>query len=112
MDSCRDASLAGVISHHGGYTGELHSQNHHNTETLIFSTLVTGNSMTYTIAQRDALRQAIVSGVLRLSYDGKNVEYRSMAELKAALNEVEASLARDSGQPHTRQIKIYADKDL
>jgi hypothetical protein len=69
-------------------------------------------SMTYTTTQRDALKQAIVSGVLRLSYDGKNVEYRSMAELKAALNEVETALARDSGQPQTRQIKIYADKDL
>ena len=68
--------------------------------------------MTYTTAQRDALKQAIVSGVLRLSYDGKNVEYRSMAELKAALNEVETALARDSGQPQTRQIKIYANKDL
>ena len=68
--------------------------------------------MSYTLAQRDALRSAIASGVLRLSYDGRNVEYRSMAELKAALNEVEAALARDSGQPHTRQIKIYADKDL
>ncbi len=68
--------------------------------------------MTYTIAQRDALKQAIVSGVLRLSYDGKNVEYRSMAELRSALNDVEAALARDSGKPQTRQIKIYADKDL
>lgn len=68
--------------------------------------------MTYTTAQRDALRSAIASGVLRLSYDGRNVEYRSMAELKAALNEVEAALARDNGMPVTRQIKIYADKDL
>lgn len=68
--------------------------------------------MTYTIAQRDALRQAIVSGVLRLSYDGRTVEYRSMAELKSALNEVESALARDSGKPQTRQIKIYAEKDL
>ena len=68
--------------------------------------------MTYTTAQRDALKQAIASGVLRLSYDGRTVEYRSMAELKSALNEVEAALARDSGKPQTRQIKIYADKDL
>ena len=68
--------------------------------------------MSYTIAHRDALKQAIASGVLRLSYDGKTVEYRSMTELKAALNEVEAALARDSGKPHTRQIKIYAEKDL
>ena len=68
--------------------------------------------MTYTIAQRDALRQAIVSGVLRLTYDGKTVEYRSMAELKAALNDVEQALARDNGEVQTRRIKIYAEKDL
>lgn len=68
--------------------------------------------MSYTITQRDALKQAIASGVLRLSYDGKTVEYRSMNELKAALNEVEAGLARDNGDPQTRRIKIYAEKDL
>ena len=68
--------------------------------------------MTYTTAQRDALKQAIASGVLRLAYDGKTVEYRSMAELKSALNEVEAALARDSGSPQTRRVKIYAEKDL
>lgn len=68
--------------------------------------------MTYTIAQRDALKKAIASGVLRLSYDGKNIEYRSMADLKSALNEVEAALTRDSGKPQTRRVKIYAEKDL
>lgn len=68
--------------------------------------------MTYTIAQRDALRQAIASGVLRLVYEGKHVEYRSMDELKSALNEVEQALARDGGEVQTRRIKIYAEKDL
>jgi hypothetical protein len=70
------------------------------------------SKMTYTVTQRDALRKAIASGVLRLSYDGKNIEYRSMADLKSALNEVEAALARDSGKPQTRRVKIYAEKDL
>lgn len=68
--------------------------------------------MSYTIEQRDALRRAIASGVLRLSYDGKTVDYRSMDELRAALNEVESALARDQGRPHTRRIKIHAEKDL
>ncbi len=68
--------------------------------------------MTYTIEQRDALQQAIASGVLKLSYDGKLVEYRSMAELKTALNEVNAGLARDNNKITTRQIKIFAKKDL
>lgn len=68
--------------------------------------------MTYTVAQRDALKAAIASGVLSLSYEGKNVQYRSMAELKAALAEVEQGLSKDSGKPMARQIKIYAEKDL
>lgn len=68
--------------------------------------------MTYTTTQRDALRMAIASGVLSLSYDGKTVTYRSLADLKAALAEVEQGLAKDSGKPQTRQIKIYAEKDL
>jgi len=68
--------------------------------------------MSYTISQRDALRQAIASGVLRLSYEGKTVEYRSMSDLRAALNEVEQSLARENGRAQNRRIKIYADKDL
>ena len=68
--------------------------------------------MTYTTAQRDALRAAIASGVLSLSYEGKTVQYRSMADLKSALAEVEQGLAKDSGKPMARQIKIYAEKDL
>ena len=35
-----------------------------------------------------------------------------MAELKAALNDVEQALARDNGEVQTRRIKIYAEKDL
>lgn len=68
--------------------------------------------MSYTTTQRDALRQAIASGVLRLTYDGKSVEYRSMGELQTALREVEAGLAKETGQKTIRRIKIYADKDL
>lgn len=68
--------------------------------------------MTYTIAQRDALKQAIASGILLIHYDDKRMQYRSMDELKSALNEVELALARESGEVQTRRIKIYADKDL
>ena len=62
----------------------------------------------YTEAQRDALREAIASGVLRASYDGRTVEYRSLADLRAALRDVEAAL--DPGRRVTRQILIIADK--
>jgi len=64
----------------------------------------------YTEAQRDALREAIASGVLRVSYDGRTVEYRSLADLRAALRDVEAAL--DPARRVTRQILIVADKGL
>lgn len=64
----------------------------------------------HTEAQREALREAIASGVLRVSYDGRTVEYRSLAELRAALREVEAAL--DPVRRTTRQIRIRADKGL
>ena len=64
----------------------------------------------YTDAHRDALREAIASGVLRVSYDGRTVEYRSLADLRAALREVEATL--DPARRTVRQIRIVADKDL
>ena len=71
--------------------------------------------MTYTIAQRDALKQAIASGVLRLSYDGKTVEYRSVEELRVAMRDVRRGLSEQAtatglwpGAP--RQIRINTSK--
>ena len=64
----------------------------------------------YTEAQRDALRYAIASGVLRVSYDGRTVEYRSLSDLRTALREVEAAL--DPARRTVRQIRISADKGL
>jgi hypothetical protein len=40
-----------------------------------------------------ALRLAIVSGTLRVTYDGRTIEYRSLAEMKAALRFAEDTVA-------------------
>lgn len=40
--------------------------------------------MAFSQAQLDALDAAIASGTLRVTYDGKTVEYRSLAELMRA----------------------------
>ncbi|CAK0739365.1 Phage tail protein [Azospirillaceae bacterium] len=64
----------------------------------------------YTEAQRDALRDAIASGVLRVSYDGRTVEYRSLNDLRAALREVESVLNPE--RRTVRQILVALDKDL
>lgn len=46
----------------------------------------------YTAAQLAALETAFASGTLRVSYDGKSIEYRSMADLERAIAVVRAAL--------------------
>lgn len=53
--------------------------------------------MSVTQADIDALDRMIVSGVLSTSYDGKRIEYRSMAELRAARATAAAQLAAATG---------------
>lgn len=66
--------------------------------------------MAYTEAQLQALRDALARGERRVTFADKTVEYRSVEELKAAIREVEAALARDAGAPKARQIRITTDK--
>ena len=48
--------------------------------------------MAYTTTQYAAVCAAIASGERRVKYDGKEVEYRSMAELMQAKANIEAEL--------------------
>ena len=48
--------------------------------------------MSYTQGQLDGLRAAFASGTTRVSYEGKTVEYRSLAELQQAIGVVEQAL--------------------
>jgi hypothetical protein len=54
----------------------------------------------------------LASGEHRVTYDGKSIEYRSVADLKTAIAEVEATLARDGGRTKSRQIRITTAKGL
>ena len=65
--------------------------------------------MAYTEEQVRALREALASGVLTVSYDGKSVTYRSVDEIKTALTEIENTRAREAGR-QVRQIRIVGNK--
>ena len=69
-------------------------------------------SMTYTPEHLHALREALASGEHRVTYEGKSIEYRSVADLKAAIAEVKATMARESGAPKSRQIRVTTSKAL
>lgn len=67
---------------------------------------------TYTPEHLLALREALASGEHRVTYDGKSIEYRSVADLKTAIVEVEATIARESGAAKSRQIRVTTSKAL
>ena len=48
--------------------------------------------MAYTTTQLAALQSALASGELSVEYDGKKVQYRSIAELERAISVVQGGL--------------------
>lgn len=66
--------------------------------------------MTYTPADLESLQQALISGERRVSFGDKTVEYRSVAELQAAIRTVAAALAREQGTATARQIRVTTSK--
>jgi hypothetical protein len=66
--------------------------------------------MSYTPADLEALQQALISGERRVSFGDKTVEYRSVAELQAAIRTVAAALSRDQGTAPARQVRVTTSK--
>lgn len=62
--------------------------------------------MALTKSDIDALERALASGELTVEYGGRRVTYRSIAELKAALDYAQAALAQTS--PTSNQYSLAA----
>jgi hypothetical protein len=63
-------------------------------------------------ARREALAAARASGVARVSYDGKAVEYRSLAEIDRAIEVLDREIAAREGRAIVRQVRIVTTKGL
>ena len=63
-------------------------------------------------ARRDALTAQRSSGVARVSYDGKTVEYRSIAEIDRALEALDREIAAAEGRRMVRHIRVTTTKGL
>lgn len=48
--------------------------------------------MAFTVAQLTAIEDAMASGQLKVTYEGKTVEYRSMADLRIARETIRSDL--------------------
>ena len=64
----------------------------------------------YTQQQLQALRDALANGVRRVRFSDREIEYRTVDELKAAIAVAETEIAKYNGRPMTRQIRISTQK--
>ena len=63
-------------------------------------------------ARRDALSAQRSSGVARVSYDGKTVDYRSVAEIDRAIEALDREIASVEGRRIVRQVRVTTSKGL
>jgi hypothetical protein len=64
----------------------------------------------YTEQQLQALRDALASGVRKVRFADREMEFRDVAELKQAIATAEADLAKSAGTPFVRQIRVSTGK--
>ena len=55
--------------------------------------------MSWTQSELDALKRAYASGTLRVSYDGKTVEYGAAVDLLSRIRTIEREIAGGSSEP-------------
>ena len=63
-------------------------------------------------SRREALTVQRSSGVARVSYDGKTVDYRSVAEIDRAIEALDRETAAAEGRRIVRQVRVTTAKGL
>jgi hypothetical protein len=63
-------------------------------------------------ARREILSAQRSSGVARVSYDGKTVDYRSVAEIDRAIEALDREIAAAEGRRVVRQVRTTTTKGL
>ena len=63
-------------------------------------------------ARRDELAAQRSSGVARVRYDGKTVDYRSVAEIDRAIEALDREIAAAEGRRIVRQVRVTTAKGL
>ena len=62
--------------------------------------------------RREALSAARASGVARVNYDGKAIDYRSVAEIDRAIEVLDREIAAAEGRRIVRQVRVTTAKGL
>lgn len=68
--------------------------------------------MAYTQADLDAIESAIKSGTLKVEYQDKKVEYRSLREMQQIRNTIADSLNSDAKTQRPIRVNVQYDSGL
>jgi len=63
-------------------------------------------------SRRETLATQRSSGVARVSYDGKTVDYRSIVEIDRAIEVLDREIATAEGRKIIRQVRVITTKGL
>jgi hypothetical protein len=63
-------------------------------------------------SRREALAVQRSSGVARVSYEGRSVEYRSVAEIDRAIEALDREIVAAEGRQIVRQLRVTTAKGL
>lgn len=63
-------------------------------------------------AQLDSLLKQRASGVAKVSYNGRTVEYRSLEDIDKAIFRLKDEISAGSGKRKVKQLKTFATKGL
>lgn len=69
-------------------------------------------SLTDLRARRETLLAQRASGVAKVSYDGKTIDYRSVADIDRALEGLDREIVAAEGRRMVRQVRVMATKGL
>jgi hypothetical protein len=69
-------------------------------------------TLTELSSRRETLAVQRSSGVARVSYDGKTVDYRSVAEIDRAIEALDREIAAAEGRRIVRQVRVTTTKGL
>ena len=69
-------------------------------------------SLTDLRTRRETLLAQRASGVAKVSYDGKTIDYRSVADIDRALEGLDREIVAAEGRRMVRHVRVMATKGL
>jgi hypothetical protein len=66
----------------------------------------------FTVTQLQVLQNALASGMTRVTYNGRTIDYQSIDQLIKAIEFIRGEINSQNGLASARQVRTYTSKGL